>query len=226
MTPPRHRIAVPDDRRIRVLIVDDHPIVREGLSRLVDQELDMVMVGAARDPESARQALQETEPDILVLDLSLPGITGFQFIEEVRTTRPDLPILILSMHAEPYTAERALKAGASGYITKAEAPEKVLTAIRTLRNHQVYVTDELARKIVKRMAGGGSESPTATLSNRELQVLGMIGDGLSTRRIAETLDLSVKTVETYRGNIKRKLELKDSAELVRYAVRFVLTEGQ
>ncbi|MDH3223999.1 MAG: response regulator transcription factor [Gemmatimonadota bacterium] len=226
MTSRRHKIAVPEERRIRVLIVDDHPIVREGLSRLVDQELDMVMVGAAKDPASAREALGQSDPDIIVLDLSLPGITGFQFIEEVRSTYPDLPILILSMHAEPYTAERALKAGASGYITKAEAPEKVLTAIRMLRSNQVYVTDELARKIVRRMAGGGTDAPTASLSNRELQVLGLIGDGLSTRRIAERLDLSVKTVETYRGNIKRKLGLKDSAELVQYAVRFVLTEGR
>lgn len=225
MNAERHRkIAVPEDRKTRVLIVDDHPIIREGLARLISQELDMVMAGSAHDAATARTALAELEPDVLVLDLSLPGVTGFQFIEEVRASHPALPILILSMHSEPVIAERALRAGATGYITKAEAPEKVLTAIRTLRNNRAYVTDDLAAKLVQRMASGRETPPTSSLSNRELQVLRLIGNGRSTRRIAAALELSVKTVETYRSNIKRKLGLRDSAELASYAVRFVLSE--
>ncbi|MGI9627015.1 MAG: response regulator [Longimicrobiales bacterium] len=219
------RIAVPEGRKTRVLIVDDHPIIREGLSRLINQELDMAVAGSAKDPESAREALAELNPDLLLLDLSLPRTTGFQLIEEIRGKYPDLPILILSMHADPYSAERALKAGANGYITKAEAPERVLTAIRMTLGKRVYVTEELTSGILTRLALGEEENPISTLSNRELQVLYQIGEGLATRRIAGDLGLSVKTVETYRSNIKRKLELRDSAELVNYAVRFVLSQG-
>ena len=147
-------------------------------------------------------------------------------IEEIRGLRNDLPILILSMHGEPHNAERALKAGASGYLTKAEAAETVLTAIRTVRENRIYVSEDLASRIVTSLASGDQDDPVATLSNRELQVLRLIGEGLSTRRIAAKLELSVKTVETYRSNIKRKLALRDSAELVNYAVRFVLSESE
>lgn len=217
------RLPVPEHRRTRILLVDDHPIVREGLARLIGQEPDMKVAGSAPDAATARVALRTVDPDFLVLDLSLPGSSGFHLIKEVRETYPALPILILSMHAEPFNAERALQAGANGYITKADAPEMVLDAIRTIRRGEVFVSPELAGKLLSRMSTGGQADAVSQLSNRELEVFNLIGDGVSTKRIASNLDLSVKTVETYRSNIKRKLGLEDSAELVNYAIRFALT---
>jgi len=216
------RIAVPEHRKTRILIVDDHPLVREGLARLIDEEPDLIVAGSASDATSARIALGDLDPDFLVLDLSLPGSSGFHLIREVRETNPILPILILSMHAEPFNAERALQAGANGYITKADAPEMVLDAIRTIRGGDVFVSPELAGKLLSRMSTGPTGA-ISELSNRELEVFDLIGTGVSTKRIATKLVLSIKTVETYRSNIKRKLGLEDSSELVNYAIRFALT---
>jgi DNA-binding NarL/FixJ family response regulator len=211
----------------KVFVVDDHPIVRQGLAQMVNREPDLIVCGEAEDASTVLQAIVTVKPDIMIVDISLNGPDGLELLKNIRTRYPALPVLILSMHDESIYAERALRAGANGYIMKHEAAEKVLGAVRQILNHETYVSDRVASKILQRYISGSDNpksSPLSELSDRELEVFRLIGMGHSTRMIAEELHLSVKTVESYQAHIKDKLSLKNGRELVQHAIQWVLSE--
>jgi DNA-binding NarL/FixJ family response regulator len=209
-------------QKTRVFVVDDHPIVRQGLAQLINQEADLVVCGQAENARTTLDSLEPARPDIMIVDVSLDGPDGIELLKEIRSRDSRLPVLILSMHDEWLYAERALRAGANGYIMKQEATEMVLTAIRRIMSGEIYVSDRMARKMVQQFvgAGGSKQSSIEDLTDRELEVFRLVGQGLSTRQIAERLHLSVKTVETYYAHIKDKLSLKNARELVQYAVEW------
>jgi DNA-binding NarL/FixJ family response regulator len=220
--PGRTRDGNKQPATYRVLIVDDHPIVRQGLAQLIDQADDLQVCGQAEDSYQALQAIRTLEPDMVIVDISLKDTSGMELIKDIKVQQADLPILTLSMHDEEVYAERALRAGARGYIMKQEATERVITAIRRVLAGDLYVSDSVAAKLVSKMATGtGSASPLDSLSDRELEVFRLIGEGHGTRQVAEKLHLSVKTIETYRAHIKEKLDFKNANELFRAAVEWV-----
>lgn len=211
----------------RVLVVDDHPIVRQGLALMINQEPDLEVCGEAEEANTALAVLADTRPDVVLLDISLPGPDGIEVLKTIRLTDPSLPVLMLSMHDETVYAERALRAGANGYIMKQEATENVLVALRRVLRSEVYVSDRVASSMLRQLAGGGGkheQTPIERLSDRELEVFRLIGEGQGTRRIAEALHLSVKTVESYQAHIKDKLALHSSRDLVRRAIEWRLGE--
>ena len=211
----------------RVFVVDDHPIVRQGLALLINRESDLMVCGEAEDAHTAVQLVATTNPDILVVDISLNGPDGLDLLKDVRTKYPELPVLILSMHDESIYAERALRAGAQGYIMKQEATEKVLVALRRILSHEIYVSEHIANRMLQRYIGspsGGTPSSIADLTDRELEVFRLIGEGHSTRQIAEELHISVKTVESYQAHIKEKLSLRSARELVQHAIQWNVRE--
>jgi len=210
-----------------VLIVDDHPIVRQGLAQLIDQETDLTVCGQAEDAHQAMRDIRNLNPDMVVVDISLKDTSGIELIKDIKVQYPNLPVLTLSMHDEAVYAERALRAGAKGYIMKQEATEKVVTAIRRVLAGEVYVSEGMAAKMVSKLVAGPAEaggSPVDRLSDRELEVFRLIGAGFGTREMAEKLHLSVKTIETYRAHIKEKLDLLDANELLRTAITWVNAE--
>ncbi|HWY04490.1 MAG TPA: response regulator transcription factor [Candidatus Acidoferrum sp.] len=211
----------------RILVVDDHPIVRQGLALMLNREADLVVCGEAEDANGAMLVMTSAHPDVLILDISLNGPDGLDLLKTIRTTHPTLPVLILSMHDESIYAERALRAGANGYIMKQEATEKVLVAVRRILTGEIYVSDRVANKLLKHyITGSGSlrNSSIADLSDRELEVFRLIGEGHSTRQIAEELHISVKTVESYQAHIKEKLSLRSSRELMQHAIQWSMNE--
>jgi len=215
-------------RKKRIFIVDDHPIVREGLSLMMNREPDLMVCGEAEDASSALRAITTAHPDFLIVDISLNGPDGLDLLKSIRSRFPALPVLILSMHDESIYAERALRAGANGYIMKQEATEKVLIAVRQILSQKVYVSDRIANRMLQQYINGSAtrkHSPIAGLSDRELEVFRLIGEGHSTRMIAEELHLSVKTVESYQAHIKDKLSLKNARELVQRAIEWGIGEG-
>jgi len=210
-----------------VLIVDDHPVVRQGLAQLINEEKDLEVYGHAEDAPQAMQAIKELKPDMVIVDISLKDTSGMDLIKDIKIQYPNLPVLTLSMHDESLYAERALRAGAKGYIMKQEATERVVTAIRRVLAGEIYVSDSMAAKMVSKLATGVAPlgvSPVDTLSDRELEVFRLIGEGCKTREIADRLHLSVKTIETHRAHIKEKLGLKDGNELFRFAVEWLNAE--
>lgn len=220
----------------KILIVDDHPIVRQGIAQLINRESDLEVCGEAGDAEQAMEALSRCAcngsacrpADIAIVDMSLPGISGIELIKTIRALHPELPVLVISMHDESLYAERALRAGAKGYIMKQEATEKVLTAIRQILLGEIYISDKMRSKILQRIIDNRFEtpsSPVSRLSDKELEVLRLIGKGFRTSDIAKELHRSVKTVEAHRANIKDKLNLKNATELVRFAVQWAESEG-
>lgn len=211
----------------RVFVVDDHPIVRQGLALLINREADLAVCGEAEDAQNALQAVTSAKPDILIVDISLNGPDGLDLLKNVRTKYPDLPVLILSMHDESIYAERALRAGAQGYIMKQEATEKVLVAVRRILSHEIYISERIANRMLQRYIGSrgtGRPYSVADLTDRELEVFRLIGEGHSTRQIAEELHISVKTVESYQAHIKEKLSLRSARELVQHAIQWSITE--
>jgi DNA-binding NarL/FixJ family response regulator len=210
----------------KVLVVDDHPIVREGLAQMINREPDLSVCGDASHMQKAVQLMEALKPDILLVDISLDGPDGLELLKHIRAQDPGLPVLILSMHDESIYAERALRAGANGYIMKQEATDSVLDALRRILNREVYVSPRIANKMLQQFVGTtGTErrhSSVDDLSDRELEVLRLIGAGHGTRQIAEQLHLSVKTVETYQAHLKEKLGLRNSRELVQYATRWAM----
>jgi DNA-binding NarL/FixJ family response regulator len=213
-------------RKKMVFVVDDHPIVRQGLALLINQESDLTVCGQAEEMHSALRAIQNNRPDILIVDISLSGPDGLELLKNIRLTSPRLPVLILSMHDESIYAERALRAGANGYIMKQEATEKVLVAIRRILSGEIYVSDRIANSMLQHYVRGNppGHSSIADLTDRELEVFRLIGEGQGTRQIAEALHLSVKTVESYQAHIKEKLSLRSARELVQHAVQWNVRE--
>jgi DNA-binding NarL/FixJ family response regulator len=211
----------------RILVVDDHPIVRQGLGLLINREPDLVVCGEAEKATEAMRVLASAMPDVLIVDISLNGPDGLDLLKDVRLAHPILPVLILSMHDESIYAERALRAGANGYIMKQEATEKVLVAVRRILNGEIYVSDRVASRMLRHyITGSGTmrDSSLADLSDRELEVFRLIGEGHGTRQIAETLHVSVKTVESYQAHIKEKLSLRSGRELMQHAIRWNMNE--
>lgn len=203
--------------RRRVLIVDDHPIVRQGLKRMIDAEDDLEVCGEADSEPNARNAVRDLDPDIVIVDLSLQDGDGLELVRAVHAHHPEVPMLVLSMHDEAIYAERMLAEGASGYIMKQAAADQLLTALRTVLQGDTYLSAEMAA-VHKEAANKMGSDPLQRLSNRELQVLTLVGRGVSSRDIATELGLSVKTVESHRQSIKRKLHLLTNSQLIKYAM--------
>jgi len=209
--------AAPPEPR-RVLIVDDHPVVRQGIKLMIEAEPDLTICGEAQSEQQARKMVRDLKPDALLVDLSLSQGDGFNVVRDVHAHFPDIRILVLSMHDEAIYAERLLAEGAAGYIMKQAATDQLITALRTVLRGERFVSDSLKRSLEARTAADGG--PSSRLSGRELQVISLIGRGLGTREIADNLSLSVKTVETHRLTIKRKLALDTNAQLVQYAIKW------
>ena len=210
--------------KTRILIVDDHPIVRRGLIQLINREKGLIVCGEAESAHKAMDAVKKLQPDMAIVDISLKGSSGIELIKYFKIHYPKLPVLVVSMHDEAVYAERVLRAGARGYVMKQEATEKVAKAIHQVLNKGTYLSDKMASKIMFQFIDRQSIknfSPDDLLSDRELEVYHFIGQGYKTSRIAEELCLSIKTIETYRANIKSKLKLKNSVELVQNAVQWI-----
>lgn len=208
----------------RVFIVDDHPLVREWLSALLRKQPEFEVCGAAQDANDALPAMLVDPPDVAIVDLSLKGTSGLDLIKDLAEHLPATQAIVLSMHEEVFYAERALRAGARGYVTKVEATERILEAIRTVQSGQVFISPSLLATLSARMASrpsGLSKENIAALSDRELDVFRRLGKGQTTRQISDELVISIKTVQAYAARIKEKLQLTNAAELMREAVRWV-----
>jgi DNA-binding NarL/FixJ family response regulator len=213
--------------RRRILLVEDHPLMRAGLAQLINRQPDMVVCGEAGDPASASHEIARTGPDLIITDITMPGRSGFEFIKDLVAARPDRLILVVSMHDEVIYAERAIRAGARGYVMKEAGGENLLCAIRQILSGQVYLSPRMSASVLENLSARrprGSGSPIEKLSDREFEILQLVGMGKSTRDIASQLHLSPKTVDVHRGHIKEKLQLSDATALVRYAVRWVETQ--
>jgi DNA-binding NarL/FixJ family response regulator len=208
----------------RILLIDDHPIMRHGLAQLLRQEEGLEICGEAGSAREGLAAIEKKKPDLVILDLTLPDKHGLELVKDIHALHPDLKCLVLSMHDESLYAERALRSGARGYIMKEAAADHLVVAVRKILSGGVYVSDHMAARMIEqftggrgRAGGGGVES----LTDRELEVLGLIGQGIATKNIAERLNISARTIEAHRAHIKEKLGITDGAALVRYAVQWM-----
>ncbi|MBC8108875.1 MAG: response regulator transcription factor [Anaerolineae bacterium] len=215
------------DGKFKILLIDDHPIVRQGLVQLINQEVDMHVCAEASNAREAMEMAASTAPDVAVVDISLEDRSGVELIKEFGQRFPNMLCLALSMYDESMYAVRVLRAGGRGYVMKQEATKKVIAAIRRVVGGQVYVSDAMASRLVGQLVLGENDrgSPVAALSDRELEVLTLIGRGMGTREVAERLFISVKTVEAHKERLKEKLKLQGSTELVRFAVQFTLDQA-
>ena len=211
--------------RSRVLLVDDHAMFREGMRQLLDREPDLTVCGDVADADTAMQEIREKKPDLVIADISLSGTTGIDLIKNIKAEFEDLPVLVVSMHEESLYAERALRAGAMGYVMKQEPAKTVKVAIRKVLGGDIHLSDKMsATMLAKFMLGGRANqpvSPIESLSDRELEVFRMLGEGKATRQIAKELDLTITTINSFRNRIKEKLNLKNSTELILHAVQWV-----
>lgn len=208
-----------------VFLVEDHPIVREGVGRLIEKEPDMTICGEAESGTEALTRIEGISPDVVLVDLSLENSSGLDLIQDLRLRWPKLPVLVLSMYDEMYYAERVLRAGAMGYVMKQEAPRKIIQAIRTVLAGKVFVSEKVSEKMLQVLANPSADamtSPFDRLSNREIQVFQLIGEGHSNQEIADTLMLSVKTVESHIERIKDKLDIRSGRELHQRAIEWVM----
>lgn len=208
----------------KVFIVDDHPVFRDGLVSIVAQVPGVVVCGEAGDARTAFDAISQLKPDLVLMDINLPGKSGLELLQDVHAMRPDLPVLVISMHDEQLYAERVLRAGGRGYIMKQEGPDKMRDAITKVLDGQVYASERTAASILDALSRPRSIASTSTvgkLTDRELEVLRLTGQGKDNRAVAQELHISLKTVDTHRGHIKEKLGLKNGTELIHYAVRWV-----
>ncbi len=214
-----------NSRRIRVLVVDDHPIVRKGYAQLLDAEPDLEVCGEAEDISQALRVAREAEPELAIIDLALKGGNGLEVIKALKSHNPSIKMLAASALDESLFAERALRAGAQGFISKQEAIENLVAAIRTVLAENIYLSAKMTQRLLHHVSGGGTaieSSPVERLTDRELEVFQLLGEGLSTRQIAAKIHLSPKTIDRYRDNIKQKLQLKNATELIRQATQWVL----
>jgi DNA-binding NarL/FixJ family response regulator len=214
------------DKR-KVLIVDDHPITRQGLRMLVDLQPDFIVCGEADNAAYAMDLAAKLKPDVAIVDITLRTANGIELTKNLKAHSPELLILIVSMHDEDLFAERALRAGARGYLMKHEASDQVINALRRIVTGEVYVSERVQARMLSRMVNsrtGEVASPVESLSDREMEVFQLLGNGYSTRQIAERLNLSVKTIDSYREHLKLKLNLESGADLIRYAIQWVKTQ--
>ena len=210
--------------RARILIVDDHPMVRERLTEIINRECDLIVCGEAEDRHQAIEAIKTCPPELVIVDLTLKNSDGLELIKDIRSRWPKLAVLVVSMHDESLYAERCLRAGAQGYITKQEATRNILLAILCVLSGNIYLNERISTQILSRLTAqpnAASATPTDLLADRELQVFELTGRGLNTRQIAQSLRLSPKTVETYRGRIREKLQVKDTLALLQMAISWV-----
>lgn len=208
----------------RILVVEDHPMTREGLAATINRQTDLEICGEAGSPAEAMDALARCEPDLMITDMTMPGRSGLEFLKDVHAMKPGLPILVLSMHDEMLFAERALRAGARGYVMKDAGSAKLVEIIRLVLSGQCHVSPAMSGRLIEAAAGHrprNSHSPIESLSDREFQVFQLLGGGQSTKAVAAALHLSPKTVDVHRGNIKAKLQIKDAPSLIQHAVRWV-----
>jgi DNA-binding NarL/FixJ family response regulator len=215
------------DKHIRVLLVDDHAVVRFGIAQLINREPDLQVCGEEEDASKALGAIEKLKPDLVIADISLKDSSGLELMRNIKAQYSKMPVLVVSAHDESIYAEIAFRAGALGYLMKEEALEKVVTAIRRVLGGAIYVSDALAAKMLQRQVRGQTdinESPVKSLSDREMEVFQLIGQWKKTREIAEELHLSIKTIEYYREQIKRKLDLKSAGDLTHYATSWVQRE--
>jgi len=209
---------------IRVLVADDHAVVRRGVVQILDEAPDLVAAGEASSGRQVLQQVQENDYDVLVLDIGMPDGSGLEVLHQLRTLRPELRVLILSMYPERQYALRALKAGAAGYLTKESAPDELVAAVRRIAQGGKYITQSLAEELTAALVGETEKSPEEILSDREFQVVCMLAEGKTIAGIAEELSLSVKTISTYRARVLEKLNLSNTAEIIRYAFEHKLVE--
>ncbi len=203
---------------LKILIADDHRVVREGLKRIIEHSGTMTVVAEAADGAEAIAKTAKTHPDVVLLDISMPGRNGLDVLKQLKAKAPNLPILILSQHSEEEYAMRALRAGASGYVTKDQASTELLAAIRKVSTGRKFISESQAEDLVTSLQDNESSTPHKRLSDREHEILSLFGEGKSASQIAEELSLSVKTVSTYRSRILEKMKLSTTAELIRYAI--------
>lgn len=216
-------MSQPSKNKARVLLVEDHPVVRRGLAALIDDEQDLVVCGEAEDSKQASDLVRSLRPDVVILDISLGAENGLELIRTLHSEHPELPILALSMHDESLYAERAIRAGAMGYIMKKEAMDRVMEAIRQVLTGELSLSTRITSRIVRKLVhrpGTDSASPLESLSDREFQVFGLIAEGIGPTEIAERLGVSVKTIETHREHVKTKLNLRNASELTRFALKW------
>ena len=214
------------ENKTQVMIVDDHPIMRHGLAQLIDAQPELEVCSWAGTAAEALASIPDKKPELALLDISLPDRNGLELLKDLRVLYPEVNVLMVSMHDESLYAERALRAGAKGYIMKEEAADKLIEAIRTVLDGKIYVSVEMSARIIEMFSGsngGSSAAPLSRLTDRELEVFEEIGRGKATREVAEMLGISVRTVDAHRAHLKKKLGMKDGSELVRYAVRWVET---
>jgi DNA-binding NarL/FixJ family response regulator len=207
----------------RILIVDDHPLFREGLKQMIDRTADLVVCGEAEDATEAMKAIASLKPDLVLVDISLGVGSGIDLVKAIKAGYEDLPILVISMHDESLYAERALRAGAMGYVMKHERGKRVLAAISRVLGGDIYVSEKMATSMLSKLTWGKDDepvSPVEKLSDRELEVFRMLGQVKGTRQIAEELSLTIATINTFRARIKEKLQLKTSTELAMYAIQW------
>jgi DNA-binding NarL/FixJ family response regulator len=214
----------------KIMIVDDHPIVREGLSKMIEKEKDFVICGESSNANDAIRKINDIEPDIVIVDISLEGsVNGIDLVKAIKERYPEISTLVLSMYNESLYAERAIKAGASGYISKRKADKIIIKAIRTILNKDLYLSDDIAQSLLKKSlqkSTSKEKKPESALSDRELEIFIMIGNGLSMKEVAERLSLSLNTVETHRRHIRDKMEYKNLNELIKSAVRWVMLQNE
>jgi DNA-binding NarL/FixJ family response regulator len=212
------------DNRKRVVIVDDHPLFRERLAQLINHEPDMEVTGEADTAKDAIQLIRNTSPDLAIIDITLKESSGLELVKSIKALSIGVPVLVLSMHEESLYAERALRAGATGYITKHQAADEVLAAIRRVLAGEVYLSEKMTSGFLKSLTSAGVRSVSRAvdrLTDRELEVLDLIGRGQTTRQVADKLQLGVATVDTYRARIKEKMNFRNAAELLHFAIRWV-----
>lgn len=217
----------PDAGKKRLLIVDDHPLVRERIAELIEQEPDLTVCAQAESATEAIKAALKHVPDMAIVDITLKDSYGIELIKQLRDINPKLPMLVLSMHEESMYGERALRAGAKGYLAKHEASRKIIDAIRRILRGEIYVSEGLNRTLLQKVAGGKSntsDNVIDVLTDRELEIFQLLGQGLVVRDIGERLFISVKTVEAHREHIRQKLKFKTSNELLRFAIQYCLQE--
>lgn len=225
---PTASTATPVAAKRRIFLVDDHPITRQGVVVLINQEPDLEVCGEADSAPKAFDLLQKSKADLAVVDISLKTTSGIELTKNLKVLLPDLPVLIMSMHDESLYAERALRAGAKGYVMKQEASDNILIAIRRILDGELYLSEKMKEKMLHRLVHNRKDEVVFsidTLSDREMEVFQLIGNGFSTRQIATKLNLSVKTIDSYREHLKLKLHIEKGADLVRHAIQWVKSEN-